>query len=426
MTTSDALIVGEDFISEHYFSTDAKSESFQAKVLDRRKEWDAAKEAGHPTPRSQYSEERGALAKDFNGLSENSDADVLDALYKRLRTLLGYDSTVRWDTHRLGDSKTHAGPVISFRARDLTGAAPLVIVEARGDLALEDILAKDEKTLLRGFFEDEAEEIESVARLLSQLFVADDGPHFALVLAGGLALVTERERWLEGRYLAVDLQLVGERNDDKRGGEIDRALTCSAADSLAPDAEGNIWWSGILDESIKHTVGRIAGSARGRPAVDRDHRQRSGRPSTSRAVWNRSPQTRHSPSPDSPCASCTASCFCSTPKPRPSSRVLPVGADEYDEGYGLDRLRELTLVELAGPRAQSGTHIYESLARCSDLWTRATPGAASRRMSPVPRLKAFNRALRADLFLPTATALIDEVGLGNAGTAAGAAPSAAQ
>ena len=32
MATSDALIVGEDWISEHYFTTDAKSESFQAKV----------------------------------------------------------------------------------------------------------------------------------------------------------------------------------------------------------------------------------------------------------------------------------------------------------------------------------------------------------------------------------------------------------
>ncbi len=91
--------------------------------------------------------------------------------------------------------------------------------------------------------------------MLSRLFVAEDGPQFALVLAGGLALLTERERWLEGRYLAVDLQLVGERNDDKRGAEIDRALTCLAAESLAPDAEGTIWWSQVIDESIKHTVG---------------------------------------------------------------------------------------------------------------------------------------------------------------------------
>ena len=43
MATSDALIVGEDWISEHYFTTDATKESFQAKVLERRKQWQAPK-----------------------------------------------------------------------------------------------------------------------------------------------------------------------------------------------------------------------------------------------------------------------------------------------------------------------------------------------------------------------------------------------
>ena len=49
MASSDALIVGEDWISEHYFTTDAKSESFQAKVTERRKAWDedAKTGAGH-------------------------------------------------------------------------------------------------------------------------------------------------------------------------------------------------------------------------------------------------------------------------------------------------------------------------------------------------------------------------------------------
>ncbi len=33
MTTSDALIVGEDFISEHYFSTDAKANAVNFTVF---------------------------------------------------------------------------------------------------------------------------------------------------------------------------------------------------------------------------------------------------------------------------------------------------------------------------------------------------------------------------------------------------------
>ena len=112
-----------------------------------------------------------------------------------------------------------------------------------------------------------------MARLLSALFVADDGPEFALVLAGRWLLVAERARWAEGRYLAVDLQLVCDRNDTKSGGEIDRALTCVSAESLAPDAEGGIWWHGVFEDSVKHT-GAVPGPARGRTSVNRDHRQR--------------------------------------------------------------------------------------------------------------------------------------------------------
>ena len=44
---ADALIVVGDWISEHYFSPETKGESFQAKVVERRRTWDASE---HPTP----------------------------------------------------------------------------------------------------------------------------------------------------------------------------------------------------------------------------------------------------------------------------------------------------------------------------------------------------------------------------------------
>ena len=34
MPTSDAFVVGEDFVSEHFFSSDASNESFRKFVLD--------------------------------------------------------------------------------------------------------------------------------------------------------------------------------------------------------------------------------------------------------------------------------------------------------------------------------------------------------------------------------------------------------
>ena len=95
----------------------------------------------------------------------------------------------------------------------------------------------------------------------------------------------------------------------------------------------------------------------------------------------------------------------------PELEVLPVGAEEYDQGYGLDRLRELTLVELASPRAMEGTHLYDSLAR---LFALVDQGHEPPAAEDGEQDGLVFHSLRADLFLPAATALIDETGLGNA------------
>ena len=96
----------------------------------------------------------------------------------------------------------------------------------------------------------------------------------------------------------------------------------------------------------------------------------------------------------------------------PELGVLPVGAAEYDAGYGLDRLRELALRELHEESAQAGTHIYESLDRLFHL-----VDEGHNEQVPAVEEGGFDglvfRPMRADLFRPVATALIDEVGLGN-------------
>ena len=244
MASSDAFVIGEDWISEHYFTSDATNESFHSRVLARRKEWDA--EEG-PTARSRFTERRADLERRLGALTEDPDRREVQELYADLLRVLGY---------RTGEFELETeGPLTSVSTPGLTGAAPLVVLNAKPVETVEDLLAKDTKTLLEPVEQEDGSSIESVARMLSALFVADEGPAFALVLAGRWCLVAERERWPEGRYLAVDLQLVAERNDSKRGGEVDRALACLSARSLGPDADGSIWWSEVLEESIKHTVG---------------------------------------------------------------------------------------------------------------------------------------------------------------------------
>ena len=57
MASSDAIVVGEDWISEHYFTTDATNESFQAEVLERRK--DVGRRRRRPgTPRTRFTRRR--------------------------------------------------------------------------------------------------------------------------------------------------------------------------------------------------------------------------------------------------------------------------------------------------------------------------------------------------------------------------------
>lgn len=410
---SDALVVGENFISEHYFTTDAGTESFRARVLERRKQWDADRAAGESTVRARYTEARAGLASVFAGLAENADQETLDGLYTTVRTILGFDQSLRWDITATGGSDTEPGPVTEFRARELAGDAPFALIEARC-VPLEDLLSKHEKTLLREFH-TEKEPIGSVAALLSDLFVKDSGPTMALVLAGPLLLVAERERWLEGRYLAVDLQLVGERSDDKRGGEVDRALTCIAADSLAPDAEGNIWWTGVFDESVKHTVG-----------VSKDLREgvRLSIELIANDVIARRRARGLDPLDDElaqPLAQQSLRflyriLFLLYAEATPDLAVVPAGDPTYERGYSLDRLRELLPVDLVTPGAQAGTHFYDSLHILFELVDGRRPA------TPQPEDSADGalaedlqfRPLRADLFRPEATELIDQEKLSNA------------
>src|SRR6266487_5573126 len=95
MAASDALIVGEDWISEHYFTTDARSESFQAKVAERRKAWDEDAKSGVGTVRSRFIASRGRLATSIADLladQPGSGDDSLPQLYAELRQVLGYDT----------------------------------------------------------------------------------------------------------------------------------------------------------------------------------------------------------------------------------------------------------------------------------------------------------------------------------------------
>ncbi len=94
MPVSDALLVGEDWISEHYFTTDATKESFQGRVMDRRKTWDGVEE-GESTTRSRFTSARAELESRLVALSEASGEGGEAALSDQLLSVLGY-TTGQW------------------------------------------------------------------------------------------------------------------------------------------------------------------------------------------------------------------------------------------------------------------------------------------------------------------------------------------
>ena len=427
MAVSDALVVGEDWISEHYFTTDATKESFLARVLERRKEWEALEKpadpgtAPTPTPRSRFRSERSrleellaALPADDAGSLTGAALEAAGELDALLREILGFASP----EYRL----TERGPVTLVRPVGDEGPAPLALLRARPVTTVEDLLVKDAPTLAEAWEPvdlgdpdapvlEGAEPVESVSRALSTLMTDEHGPAFALVLAGQWALVAERERWPEGRWLAVNVQLVVERHEATRGGEVERALSCLEARSLLPTAEGETWWAATLEDSAAHTVG-----------VSKDLREgvRSSIEIIANEVVRRRSARGLEPLPQERAQDLALQSlryiyriiFLLYAEASPELGVLPVGAAEYDAGYGLDRLRELALRELHEESAQAGTHIYESLDRLFHL-----VDEGHNEQVPAADEGSFDglvfRPMRADLFGPVATALIDEVGLGN-------------
>jgi len=328
MAVSDALVVGEDWISEHYFTTDATKESFLARVLERRKEWEAEEKTGRPTVRSRFNGVRAQLEELFAGLPSDSDdffdddalpgtspvssddsagsasvvssgdstdstsaassaspansASRANSTSQHRPITLGSTATAQADElteqidallrdvlgYTTGEYELLArGPVTLVRPRGEEGPAPLALLQARSAATIEELLNKNTAGSLRDPWVpldladpaapilEGADATDSVARALSILLTDEHGPAFALVLAGRFALIAEKERWPEGRWLAVDLQLVVERADTRRGGEVERALACLEARSLLPTADGETWWAATLEDSAAHTVG---------------------------------------------------------------------------------------------------------------------------------------------------------------------------
>lgn len=418
MSNYESIVVIEDWISEHYFTSDGKGTTFQKHVTDLRKEWDADAKNGNSTVLKRFNAAKATLQTQLASLSEFESSEIageVSAVYQLLRDVLGFVGQPEPLTFERG-IQDHV--ISGLWLGDTKDVLWLEGTPADGD----DAFSKSLLLNTEGFELSDIAQLP-MAKVVSELYQCDPAPKYIVVAIGSFLFLTEAERWPEGRYLAANVQLVADRNDAKKGGEIDRFLSIFARQSIAAAADGTIWWDARLEESRQHAVGVSKDLRDGiRESIEiiaNDVLRRRISAGLSNEVVNGQELARQS------LRFLYRILFLLYAEASPELGVLPKGAGEYDNGYGLDRLRELVQVDLASHQSQVGTHLFESLNLLFELVNgnhRSQAVAASVDDQDVDQDNeeleenqglSFE-ALEADLFSPSATSLINDSKLGNA------------
>ncbi|MGP5008398.1 restriction endonuclease [Brachybacterium tyrofermentans] len=432
MPTSDALVVVDDWISEYYFTSDDASGNFVARTKKLMAAWKQQSEElpDWRSPLAKFTAERARLVSTLIGLHDDASAIPDGAGIERRREVLGQGSRDHADKLRslLGftddsgrpvawDVET-SGPLRRFATRGVA-EYPFAIIDALAAPTAADLLRKDGGYLPEDVvFDREASEeqrLTSVAAVLSHLAVRPDAPEYMLVIAGRTLVLTSSDYWAQGRYLAIDLQTVADRGDTKTGGEIQRMLACVSSSSLAPEADGQIWWTQTRREAVANAVGVSADLRDGvRESIE----------IIANEVVSRRRARGLQPLPDEQAQPLALQSlrflyrilFLLHAEASPELGMLPSGAREYEAGYSMDRLRELTLKPLTAASSR-GTHLYDSLSLLFEL-VDTGHGARTEPSGDGPARHGGEglvfESLQADLFRPDRTSLINEVKLGNA------------
>jgi hypothetical protein len=412
MSAYDSIVIEGDFVSEHYLA-----EEFGGKVRTQRRDWAEREQVKQTsdrplTPRQGLVRVSGQVSPTLTRGREKGGTTYLRDLHAEFAAALLLEREPEPFTSFRGSIEQ----TIAARVFRDSGRVPLLVLEAHDCRAVEDLLdagTDDDPGVGRVLDPLVAgeERVWPTAKVLSNLFLADDEadrPEFVLVLAGGWVLVAERERWPEGRWLAVDLATAADRRDTAAAGELETIAALIGADGLVPGADGGSLLRQALEDSKKHAIGVSQDLREGvRTSIELVASEIVARRRAAGVVNHEVADlaallTRQS------LRFLYRILFLLYAESRPELGVLPVDAPEYVAGYGLDRLRDLVSVPLTTDKARHGTHLFDSLNR---LFVLVDRGHRANMDDDAGGLRF--ESLRADLFAPTATPLIDEVKLGN-------------
>lgn len=417
MADFDSIINVEEWISDYYLTTDDKGSSFGKRVEDAVKEWKQtdkdAKNAGHEhvqSPLLRLTSRREALHTKLSALSMEASADKLHEVYDLIAEAFGYPAPERLEFSRNGQPLTLNAAADKNHSLVVLRAGQMDSVEDLTTIPLLDVDPELGQPNANG----EAKALDiTAAKLVGELFLTAQAPDLILVLAGRWAVLAERETWPLGRYLAVDLGLAVERNDQKAKGELPRVVAILAAEHTMRGADGTTWWLDTLTQAREHSV-KVSEELRGAikasiEIIGNDVLQR-------RALQDITTDIDGNELANQALRYLYRILFLLFAESSPELQILPTGDNDYDEGYGLSRLRDLILTEPSTHRTQNGTHLYQSLQL---LFERVNRGH-----DPYDENDEFFdenatedglefRNLDADLFKSEATSYIDEVKLSN-------------
>ncbi|MGC4808221.1 class I SAM-dependent DNA methyltransferase [Micromonospora sp. DT233] len=372
------------------------------------KQWAEREKAGQGTPRTGL---RGQRRPYFDAKTELADDEFFDPerlrkLHQDLLRALGFDPRPQTITvERAGHEHQ-----VNVAHVELDAAHGIVALDC--GWAVDTEAAQDPDgagALLDPVALPGNETIATGAKLASWLLAADHPKlRYVLVLSGGVVTLADRAAWGEGRYLAVSLDILYARNDDR---EYDVVAALFGADSLRPPAEGGteplaelvagsrqhaVGVSSELREGLKVSVELIANEVLDRiRAAGHQPQQVMDLDELARELGREALRYLY------------RILFLLYAEARPELGVLPVNDGQYLEGYSLARIGDLVSRRLA-PSAEDGTHLYESLDL---LFRMVNEGHRPRGGAEIDDKASEDVGLRfepmrSDLFLPERTSLI--------------------
>lgn len=365
MTFSPDLLLGNDYLTPYY-----ADQVLPMEVAKRRTEWTAAAREGEDTARARLGRLSAAY---FHAKPDAADGD-LDALRALAATVvgaLGYklSSDGSFVTHTyLRDSLGIDVPALAHvTAPD--GSPLLVAVAAQAFTADPTVLidSVDGRLSTAAHKHGEPDSVidgtDTAVGLAAELFAADQPPRWVLVCSGGAIALIDRRHWPDGKWLGVDIDSALGTNDSSAGGALDqitylfsRQGTCGEEALVDTAVEGSrkeaVGVSSSLRDAVRAGVEMLANEVvhdmrfrqkrsvfgdDGGPAIDAQDLARQAIRWMYRLV------------------------VLLYAEARPQIGILPTDHPVYEAGYGMERLRELSLVPLRTQAARDGRHFQESL-----------------------------------------------------------------